>query len=49
MSDNENLPTRQDAGRKGGLKTSEKHGSDFFRKIGQKGGKARKKKNPKSE
>ncbi len=47
-SSEENVRTRQDAGRLGGLKTAQKHGPDFFRKIGRAGGKARgvKKKEP---
>jgi len=31
--------TRADAGRKGGLKTKERYGPNFFQEIGRKGGK----------
>ena len=30
--------TVQEAGRKGGMKTAETHGREFYEKIGQKGG-----------
>jgi len=31
--------TVEEAGRKGGLRTAETHGEEFYRKIGSKGGK----------
>ena len=33
-----NLMTVRDAGRKGGMRTSETHGHDFYQSIGRKGG-----------
>jgi hypothetical protein len=30
--------TRSEAGRRGGLTTAKRHGSEFYQKIGQKGG-----------
>jgi hypothetical protein len=38
------LVGRQKSGKAGGETTKERHGSDFFKKIGQKGGKAKKEK-----
>ena len=34
----ENPMTVKEAGRKGGLRTSETHGHDFYQNIGRKGG-----------
>ena len=34
----ENAMTVRDAGRKGGMRTSETHGHDFYEQIGHKGG-----------
>jgi general stress protein YciG len=39
MSKNEPKPmTVKDAGRKGGMRTSETHGHEFYENIGRKGG-----------
>jgi general stress protein YciG len=34
----ENPMTVKDAGRKGGMRTAETHGHDFYQEIGKKGG-----------
>lgn len=48
MNDDNKKPQKQsgsmtvgEAGRKGGEKTAQKYGPDFFRRIGRKGGEAR--------
>jgi uncharacterized protein len=37
---NQEKLTREQAGRRGGLATSKKHGSEFYAMIGQRGGKS---------
>jgi uncharacterized protein len=39
MPDSKKKMSRADAGRKGGLKTKERHGPEFFGRIGRVGGK----------
>jgi general stress protein YciG len=39
VADAESRMTRADAGRKGGEKTKERYGPNFFQEIGRKGGK----------
>ncbi len=38
---NDEKMSRQEAGRKGGEATADSHGKDFYKEIGEKGGKAR--------
>lgn len=38
---NDEKMSRQEAGRKGGEATSDSHGKNFYKEIGEKGGKAR--------
>jgi len=45
FEDKKGKMTVEDVGRRGGLKTSEKHGELFFREIGRKGGERRGKRN----
>jgi general stress protein YciG len=41
LSDRKGKMTVEEAGRKGGLRTSETHGSEFYSEIGSKGGSKR--------